>query len=444
MPGFKMHGVRVPHLKRTAGCAPVRLPVPETVTLPMAMHIGAPARPVVKAGDQVKVGQLIGEPAGFVSAPVHASVSGTVKRVGTMLLSNGQPAQCVVLAADGKQEVWEGVAPPAVTDLESFLEAVRSSGAVGLGGAGFPTAVKLAVKDLSRIETVIVNGAECEPYITSDTRTLLDDAENVLAGVALLQKYLKVRRVLIAIEGNKPDCLRLYTERCAQMQGVAVWRLPPRYPQGGEKVLIYNTTGRIVPEGKLPIDVGAVVLNCTTLAFLARYMKTGMPLVEKCVTVDGTNVPEPRNVIVPVGTPLQSLLDFCGVQESGEAMKLLYGGPMMGIAVPDAQQPVLKNTNAVTVLTGRDAAPAEATACIRCGRCAAHCPMHLMPAMLERAYIRGDNAALEKLKVNLCMECGCCSYVCPARRQLVAANKLAKGRLRQAQAAKKAAQEAGK
>ena len=433
---LKMTGVHIPHYKNTADCVPVRLPVPDVVTIPMSMHIGAPARAVVKAGDKVNVGQLIGEPGGFVSAPVHSSVSGTVKRVGSLLVSSGNQVQSVVIETDKKQEVWEGIAPPQVTDLQSFLDAVRASGAVGLGGAGFPTSVKLSVKDLSRIEAVIINGAECEPYITSDTRTMLDDADYIMQGIEYLQKYLQAKRIIVAIESNKPRCIRLYKERCAGRQGIEVHKLPSTYPQGGEKVLIYNTTGRIVPEGKLPIDAGAIVINCTTLAFIAKYIETGMPLVEKCVTVDGSAIQKPRNVIAPIGTPLRSLLQFCEVED--EPVKLLYGGPMMGIAVPDPDQPVLKNTNAITALDEKDAVPPESTACIKCGRCVAHCPMRLMPAMIENAYNHKNDEALEQLKVNLCMECGCCSYVCPAKRHLVMVNKLAKGRLRKYQAAKKA------
>ena len=333
--------------------------------------------------------------------------------------------------------------PPEVNDLPGFLAAVRESGVVGLGGAGFPTAVKLTVKDLSQIEAVIINGAECEPYITSDTRTMLDDADLIMEGVALLQKYLEVKRVVFGIESNKPECVKKFQELTKDREGVEVMALPPLYPQGGEKVLIYNVTGRMVPEGKLPLDVGAIVINCTTLAAIARYIKTGMPLIEKCVTVDGSAVKEPKNVIAPIGTPMKDVFEFCGGFKT-EPKKVLYGGPMMGISVPDLEQPILKSTNAILAFDAKDAAPPKETACIKCGRCIAACPLNLMPADIETAFQLKDGAMLEKLRVNICMECGCCSFACPAKRPLVQTNKLAKQTLRAYQDAKKAEAEKAK
>lgn len=436
----KLKGVKVPHRKNTHAAIPERIKTPAQVTIPMSMHIGAPAKPVVNVGDTVKVGQLLAEAGGFVSSPIYASVSGKVKKIDDMLISSGQFVKAITIEADGAQEIFEGIAPPDVHDLPSFLDAVRQSGVVGLGGAGFPTAVKLAVKDLSQIEAIIVNGAECEPYVTSDTRTMLDDAELVMQGIELLQKYLLAKRVIIGIENNKKDCIKKFRELSANTPGVEVAALPSLYPQGGEKVLIYNTIGRIVPEGKLPIDAGAIVINCTTLAFIAKYINTGMPLTEKCVTVDGSAVNTPKNVTAPIGTAISELFDYCGGFKS-EPGKVFYGGPMMGIAVPDISVPVLKNTNAVVALNEKDARMPEPTACIRCGSCVDHCPLRLMPVDIETAYEMKDAEMLEKLKVNLCMECGCCSFICPARRPLVQVNKLAKAMLRQYQADKKAEQE---
>lgn len=404
------------------------------------MHIGAPAKPVVKVGDDVKVGQLIAEADGFVSSPIYSGVSGKVKRIGDMLVSSGGRVPAVTIETDGKQEMLEGIGPPKVTSLQEFLEAVRSSGVVGLGGAGFPTAVKLSVKDLSMIDEVIINGAECEPYITSDTRTMIDDADLVWEGIELLQKYLRVKRVIIGIEDNKPRCIANFRSMCKPGCGVEVKALPANYPQGGEKVLIFNTIGRIVPEGKLPIDVGAVVVNCTTLAAVAKYIKTGIPLYEKCVTVDGSAVRNPQNVIAPIGTPLKDIFEFCGGFKS-DPQKVLYGGPMMGIAVPDLEQPVLKNTNAILAFDAKDAKLPKETSCIKCGRCIAHCPLNLAPADIETAFRLKDAETLGRLKVNLCMECGCCAYVCPANRNLVQVNKLAKVMLRDYQSAQRAAEE---
>jgi len=441
----KLHGVRVPHRKNTAELAAVRLSPPETVTIPMSMHIGAPAKPVVQAGDEVRVGQLIAEAGGFVSSPIYASVSGKVKKLGELLGSNGRSMPAVILESDGLMTPFEGIRPPKLETLQDFLAAVRDSGAVGLGGAGFPTAVKLSVKDLSQIRAVIINGAECEPYITSDTRTMLDRSDDMMEGARLVQKFLQVGRLIFAIENNKPKCIEKFRALTAKESGMEVRALASQYPQGAEKVLIYHTTGGVVPEGKLPIDAGAIVLNCTTLALIGQYCRTGMPLVEKCVTVDGSAVKEPKNVIVPIGMRMQDVFDACGGFAS-EPGKVLYGGPMMGIAVPDLEQPILKSTNAILAFSQKDSVLPEPTACIKCGRCIAHCPLRLMPADIEAAYTLGKVEALEALKVNLCMECGCCSYGCPAHRPLVQTNKLAKAqlaawqKLRREQAEKEAVQ----
>ena len=253
----------------------------------------------------------------------------------------------------------------------------------------------------------------------------------------MLETYLKAKRVIIGIEKNKPQCIRAMEQLAAKDGCVSVLPLPALYPQGGEKVLIYHATGRIVGEGKLPIDAGVIVMNCTSLADMGRYFLTGMPLVEKCVTVDGSAIKDPKNVLVPIGTSLKDLIDFAGGCKA-PAGKVLYGGPMMGISVPDLEQPVLKTTNAVTAFNEADARTPDPTACIRCGSCVDHCPLNLMPAEIERAFDKKDGRELEKLKVNLCMECGCCAFICPAHRTLVQVNKLAKGMLRDWQAKEKA------
>ncbi len=438
-----LKGIQIPHHKKTSGMPAVRLPVPGEVEIPMSMHIGAPAKPVVKAGDTVKVGQLIAEAGGFVSAPVHSSVSGTVKRIGELLQSNGRKGTSILIQTDGLQSISEDVRPPKVDSLQDFLDAVRASGIVGLGGAGFPTAVKLTVKDLDRIEAVIINGAECEPYITSDTRTMLDASEDLMAGARMIRKYLKVPRIIFGIEDNKKECIDLYRRLTGNEPGMEVQTLKAMYPQGGEKVLIYHTTGRIVPEGKLPLDVGVIVINCTTLASIARYCVTGMPLVEKWITVDGSAVKNPQNVIAPIGMRMEDVFAACGGFRE-EQRKVLYGGPMMGISVPDLKQPILKNTNAILAFGAKEAVPPPTTACIKCGRCISTCPLNLMPVEIERAYNLDKVELLDKLKVNICMECGCCSYGCPANRPLVQTNKLAKARLMAWRAEQKAQLEAKK
>lgn len=440
---MKLHGIKVPHKKYTSKCASVCLPVPDIVTIPMSMHIGKPATVKVKRGDSVKVGQLIGEADGFVSAPVHSSVSGVVKKIDEITASNGSKITAVVIETDGLQEISEEVKRPEVSDFESFISAVKNSGIVGLGGAGFPTFVKLGVKDLSKVEEIVINSAECEPYITSDTRTMLEKAEYISKGIDALQKYMKAKRVIIGIENNKPECIEKMQETAHQKSGVEVKVLPSIYPQGGEKVLVYNTTGKVVPQGGLPIDVGVVVINCTTLAEIAKYLETGMPLVEKCITVDGSAVKEPKNVVAPIGTPISKLFEFCSGFKS-EPKKVLYGGPMMGIAVPSLDEPVLKNTNAVIAMDENDAKPPKTTPCINCGKCIANCPLRLDPREIARAYKRNAPEELELLCVDICMECGCCSYVCPAKRPLVQTNKLAKIKLREYINAKKADEEGKK
>lgn len=419
-----LHGVRVPHHKNTAKCVPVRMTVPEIVTIPMSMNIGKPATPVVKVGDTVKVGQLIAEANGFVSSPIYSGVSGKVTKIDQMLLFHGGVCQTIVIASDGEQSLSEDMRAPEVHDFESFVQAVRDSGVVGLGGAGFPTAVKLNV-DPAKVEYICLNGAECEPYITADTRTMLDDAELLVEGIELLKKYYPGARVIIGIENNKPECVKKLSQLTAALDAVEVQALPALYPQGGEKVIIHNTTGRMVPEGKLPIDVGCMVINTTTLVAVARYIKTGMPLTEKYVTVDGSAVKNPMNVIVPIGTSIKDVVEFTGGFKC-QPGKILLGGPMMGIAVPDAEQVVVKNTGAILCLNEKDAVLPEPTACIHCGRCVDACPLKLMPNMLEQAYEQKDGARLQKLKVNLCMECGCCAFVCPGRHRLVESIKLGK------------------
>jgi len=431
-----LHGAHAPHRKNTAESVPTRMPAPAVVTIPMSMNIGKPAIPVVKPGDIVKVGQLIAEAGGYVSSPVYSGVSGKVKKIDQMLLFHGATCQTVVIETDGAQTPFEGLCPPSVTDFRSFLDAVRSSGVVGLGGAGFPTAVKLDV-DVAKVEYICINGAECEPYITADTRTMLDDTEDLVAGMKLLNTYYPNAKIIVGIENNKPNCIRHLKEHTADIENVEIRALPALYPQGGEKVLIHNTTGRIVPEGKLPIDVGCIVVNTSTLTAVARYIRTGMPLVEKYVTVDGSAIAHPMNVIVPIGTSVQDLVDFTGGFRC-EPKKIIIGGPMMGVSVTDTAQVVVKNTGAVLAFDEKDAVLPKPTNCIRCGRCIDACPVNLMPGMIEDAYQRKDGAMLKKLKVNLCMECGCCAFVCPGRHQLVESNKLAKQELNKYLKAQKA------
>lgn len=422
---MRLKGIRIEHKKNTAERKPVRMEIPETVIVPMQMHIGKAAEIIVKKGDTVKVGQLIGKAADGLSADIHSSVSGKVAKTDEITASDGTKVACVVITSDGKQETDETIAPPVVNNFESFIAAVKKSGAVGLGGAGFPSFVKLNVNDLTKIKYVIINAAECEPYITSDTRTMIDKAEFVFKGIAAIRKYMNVRRFIIGIENNKREAIEVMKKYAADDKDVKIKVLPSQYPQGSEKVLVLNTINKIIPRGGLPLDVGAVVINVTTLAFIAEYLETGMPLVEKCVTVDGTAVKEPKNIIAPIGTSIRELFEAAGGLKC-EPSKVIYGGPMMGIAVPSLDEPVLKNTNAVIAMDEKEAALPKTTPCIGCGACTMNCPLRLDPRAIAKAYKLNDKESLKLLCVDICMECGCCSYVCPANQPLVQTNKLAK------------------
>ena len=429
---FFLNGIHVPHRKHTAYAPAERMEAPKTVTIPMSMHIGAPARPIVKVGDTVKVGTQIAEAVGAVSSPIFASVSGKVTKISDMLLSNGNTASVITIESDGEMAVEDSLCAPFISCADDLVEAIRASGVVGLGGAGFPTYVKFRV-DHSRIEELIINGAECEPYITSDSLTMINRADDMEYALLAMKKHFGIKRIIIGIENNKKRSIASMQALAKRLDGFEVKILPTVYPQGGEKVLVYHTVKKVIPADKLPIDVGCIVCNCTTLAAIGTYLKTGMPLVEKCVTVDGACVKEPKNVIVPIGTSMADVFGFCG-GFSEEPAKVLYGGPMMGIAVPDLTAPILKNTNAILALTEKEAKLPKTTACIRCGTCTNSCPFGLAPASIMAAYKKNDTEMLRKLSVQTCMECGSCSFNCPANRPLVQTNKLAKALLREEKA----------
>ena len=396
-----------------------KLPLPQSVVIPMAMHIGAPAKPVVKVGDHVKTGQLIGEAGGFVSAPIYASISGTVKKIGDMTNSMGRSMQYVEIESDGLDERWEGLHPPKLETMQDFLDAVRASGLVGLGGAGFPTVVKLTVKNLDQIQCVIINCAECEPYVTSDTRAMLDYDFDVIGGCRLLQKFLHVPKIVFGIEENKPECIRHYQALVAQEENMEVCPLPTIYPQGGEKILIYHVMHKVVEEGKLPLDVGAIVLNCTTISSIARYCRTGLPLVKKCVTVDGSAVQACRKT--------SSCRSGCGCSDVFEATaaasrksrgKVIYGGTDDGhrgarsrAADPEEHE---RHSGADEEA---DATLPEPTACItlRPVRGALSGESDAAAKLRSAFKRKGNVERLAELKVNLCMECGCCAFGCPAQ-----------------------------
>lgn len=424
-------GVRLNHQKNTAELETVVMPAPDTVYIPMSQHIGAPCNPTVKKGDTVFVGTLIGEPGGFVSVPVHSSVSGTVSDVKDLTIGNGTLQKYVIISSDGKMEKDPSLKPFPVENHADLVEAAKQCGLVGLGGAGFPAHIKLSPSGETKIDTLIINAAECEPYITSDYRECVESLNDVVEGVYLIKEKLGIERAVIGIESNKPKAIELLMQVAADRRdkddSIKIMKLPSKYPQGAEKVIIYSATGRKLPAGKLPSDVGCIVMNITSVATLYRFITTGMPLVSKRITVDGTAVAEPKNLSVPIGTPIKEILNFAGV-DAEQADRILMGGPMMGSPVVSADSVLEKRNNAILVM--KDPRPQPQTACIRCGRCASACPMTLYPAMVETALTLGNYEKLNSLNINYCMECGCCSYVCPAKRPLTQVMRTAKAEIR--------------
>lgn len=427
-------GVNVSHNKNTAEMPVERMPIPERVVLPMQQHIGAPCSPIVKVGDIVGVGQKIGDTDKFVSAPIHASVSGKVVAVGDVKLANGIITKGVTIESDGEMRLYEGIKPPVVTNKAELCAAVRESGLVGLGGAGFPTHVKLNIPEDREIDTLIINAAECEPYITVDYRECIENAENVLKGVEILKKILGFKQVIIAIEDNKPKVFEIMKEIADRDNdkddAIKLMTLRSRYPQGAEKMMVLSATGRKVPPGKLPADVGCVVMNVASVAFVARYLETGKPLVSRSVTVDGGAIKEPKNLRVPIGTNIQDIIDYCGGFKC-EPRKLISGGPMMGLAICGTDAPICKQNNAILAFDDRKDLIKKERDCIRCGRCVDVCPMSLMPTLIERYARVKDAQKLQDINVTVCMECGSCAYSCPSGRPLVQYMRLAKQVLRE-------------
>lgn len=432
-------GANVPYRKNTADMEVKRISPPATVVLPMQQHIGAPCIPTVKVGEYVYVGQVIGNSDAYVSTPIHATVSGKVKSVSDFKLTNGNLTKAITIESDGKMELYPDLQPPEVETREDFLKAVRNSGLVGLGGAGFPTHVKLAFDPNKDIDTLIVNAAECEPYITVDYRECLDNSYDILNGVYLLHKFLGFKRVIIAVEDNKPEAIknlkRIADNEMDKFDQVRLMTLKSKYPQGAEKVLVYSATGRKIPPGKLPADVGCVVMNVGSVAFLARYIKTGKPLVSRSITVDGSAVKNPQNLRVPIGTKIQDIIEYCGGYNC-DVYKLMYGGPMMGISVYSDELPILKNNNAILCFSEKDLPEKKQRDCIRCGRCVQACPMNLMPERLDKLVKTKDIDGLINNGINICMECGSCAYVCPSNRPLVHSFKLGKVLVKEAEAKK--------
>ena len=385
---------------------------------PLSQHIGAPASPVVQKGDYVKRGQKIGEAGGFVSAPVHASVSGIVKGMEPRLGATGTMANSIIIENDGKYEETEYV-PARLEELtkEEILKRIQDGGVVGMGGAGFPTHVKLSPKMPEKIEYVLVNGAECEPYLTSNYRKMLDEPEEIVEGLRIMLALFENAKGYICIEDNKPDCIEKMKELVKDIPRMEVKELLTKYPQGGERTLIYATTGREINSYMLPADVGCVVDNVDTVAAIYRAVILGEPVIDKVITVTGDGIKTPKNFKVCTGTDLAEVVEAAGGLKEGVS-KVIAGGPMMGFAMYDLHVPCTKTTSACLCLKEDPVSKAKQTACINCGRCVNVCPGGVIPARLATFAEHGDMESFQKFDGMECCECGCCSYICPAKRPL--------------------------
>lgn len=413
-----------PSKDKTGDSPIVTAPLPQKVVIPLAQG-GAPCEPLVKVGDTVQTGQKIGESQAFVSAPVHASVTGKVTAIDTAACPNGRTCLAVTVESDGR-DMWANTKESTLADLSpaDIKNLVRESGLVGMGGAMFPTHVKISPPPGKTFDAVLINGSECEPYLTCDQRLLMEEPESIILGLKAWIKVTEAQKGYIGIEDNKKEAIATIRAAAAGEDNIEVVPLMTKYPQGSEKQLIAAILGREVPSGGLPVDAGALVQNVGTTYALAQAITTGRPLVERVVTVTGTPLKNPHNLRVRVGTLLSELLSYCGLE--GEVGKLISGGPMMGIAQTSADVPVLKGTSGILVLSPQEARPLPERACIRCGRCVDACPIGLIPTLLDQ-YCRHEMwQQAGQGHVADCIECGSCAYVCPSKRHLVAALRLGK------------------
>ena len=419
---FKMGGVHPPENKISANSPIEVLPLPETVTIPISQHIGVPSQILVQKNDKVKVGTLIAKQNGFVSANIHSSVSGTVQKIEEVFDTSGYRRMAITIAVEGDE--WEEFIDRS-TDLKKdydtsldIIQKIAEAGIVGLGGATFPAHVKLTVPQGKKAEILIINGVECEPYLTSDHRLMLERDNEIMIGTSILMKALNVSDAAIGIENNKPDAIKKLTETAKNYPGIKVVPLKVKYPQGAEKQLIKAIINREVPSGKLPIEVGAVVQNIGTAFAVYEAVVKNKPLIERVVTVTGKSLEKPSNLLVRIGTPVQKLLDYAGGIDEN-ATKVISGGPMMGKAISNLDIPVTKGTSGIVVLSKKEGYRKEKKNCIRCARCVSVCPMGLEPYLLMAYSERQMWSEAEKDKVMDCIECGSCSFTCPSSRPLL-------------------------
>ncbi len=432
---FPRGGVHPPEQKRLTEGRPIEtLPLPKRVVIPMAQCLGAPAAPTVKPKDVVRSGQRIGEPQGFVSTPVHASLSGTVKKVDLAPTALGARVLCVEIESDGRDEWIDGVEPEArevdFSNPDAFLPALTDAGLVGMGGAAFPTHVKLKPPKDVKVDTLILNGAECEPYLTADHRLMLEHAPEIVLGLRVLMAVLKVERAFVGLEDNKPDAAAALRAALDGVSGVELAVCRTQYPQGAEKQLIKALTGREVPPGRLPMHVGCVVQNVGTAFAAFEAAARHKPLVERVLTVSGRAIREPKNLRVRIGTPLSDLVAFCG-GAADDLRKLIFGGPMMGKALRFEDVPIVKSTSGILFFDRQEAAAVEEFPCIRCGRCLVACPQGLAPCDLGDL---AEHGRYDRLADAMdCVECGSCQFTCPAHRRLVHLLRLGKSEFRRRQ-----------
>lgn len=421
-------GIHPPHHKKTTEQCSVQNAIePKMVFIPMRQHIGAPSNAIVKKGDQVKMGQMIGESSAFISTYVHSSVSGTVVDVKTVATLGGSEL-CVVIESDGLNEWHESVKPnanPQSLNVEALLKIIKEAGIVGMGGAGFPTHIKLAPPKEKQINTLIINGAECEPYLTADHRLMLETPSKIVDGIQIMMKILGVEKACIGIEDNKSEAISAMKREVEKDPRIKVVALHTKYPQGAEKQLIFACTGKMVPSGGLPMDAEAVVNNVATAAAIADAVLLGIPLIERICTITGSAVAEPKNLRIKVGTPLNELVEQCGGVK-GTIGKIILGGPMMGLASHTLEIPSTKTTSGILLMNEAESAPREMSNCIKCNRCVEVCPAFLQPVYMSAYSLKDDYEGAEKFKSLDCIECGSCSFVCPANRPLLPSIRVAK------------------
>lgn len=419
LPSF-LRGVHPPENKQfTENCAIEDLRPTGSLVFPMAQHLGAPAKPIVAKGDRVCVGQILGEPQGFVSAPIMSSVSGTVTAVAPVMTIAGVPVMAVTVESDGTDEEVEGLESRNLESLsaDNIKNIVKASGIVGMGGACFPTFIKLAPPEGTKIDHLIVNAAECEPFLTCDYRLILEDCEPILDGIRALLAIFPEAHLTVGIEANKPEAAKLMKQHLEHIERASVVVLATKYPQGGEKQLIYAVTGREVPAGKLPADAGAIVCNTLTTYDIGYALKHGRASLKRIITVAGDAIARPGNYRVPLGINVREVIDAAGGFVT-PPMKMLAGGPMMGMTMSNLDVPVVKGTSGLLALTDKVIQNRRETACIRCARCIKGCPMGLLPTTLDAQVRRRDYEGFRLTGGMNCIECGVCSYVCPAARFL--------------------------